>query len=148
MSLLGFLLLQRFTSMLRLFFGAAIHKTPPRKPGPSPLSAVPAAGSGRQAGAWTAGASPEWKQNSLPPTSLNRLRANVGPCAASAYLDLPQSGLCTPQTAGKRPRSSRCQQRWRRWRIGGIKCNTTTTMLAGTARGNQSPAGALSLLGK
>lgn len=61
-SLLGFLRLQRFTSMVRLFFGAAIHKTLSKKLGTSLLSLVSPTGSGRQAGAWTANAGPEGKK--------------------------------------------------------------------------------------
>lgn len=96
MSLLGSLLLQRFTSMLRLFFGAAIHRTPPRKPCPSP----PAAGSGRQAGLWTAGDSPEGKRNSLPPTSIDRPRANAAPAPPRLPRPTPQRAL---RPARRRP---------------------------------------------
>lgn len=58
-SLLGFLRLQRFTSMVRLFFGAAIHKMLSKRLGASLLSVASLTGSGRKAGAWTASAGPE-----------------------------------------------------------------------------------------
>uniref|UniRef100_A0A493T1S8 Proteasome subunit alpha type-2 n=1 Tax=Anas platyrhynchos platyrhynchos TaxID=8840 RepID=A0A493T1S8_ANAPP len=57
MRFVGFLRLQRFTSMVRRFLGAAIHRMLPKRPSlPSP---GPSTGSGRHAGPWTARAGPE-----------------------------------------------------------------------------------------
>lgn len=170
--------------MVRLFFGAAIHKMLSNRPGASLLSRVSFTGCGRKTGAWTASAGPEGKRNynslhpapifarsrgnttwmlltppkrrgksrqrrlpfrslsvprptrsPAPASSLSRSRTKMSPTAPTPPSPsaerrigryLPQGRFWPPEKPGKRPRSSRPQQRWRRPRSRGSGEKTTT----------------------